>query len=377
MNTIKLSVKRVLILAGLIAMGGKAIAQDAITLHIGDPAPEIKYSKWLKGTPVNSYEDDRLYVLEFWATWCGPCIAAIPHLSELAEKYEDNATFIGVNIWEGHADTSKPYKSYLPKVSRFVNAMGDKMAYNVIMDTNNRFMASNWMNAAGIRGIPSTFVIKEGKIAWIGHPMKLDEILSSIIADTFDVAAFKKERKKGLAASVKRSNKVEAAINAVEDAVAADNFEKAFQLVDEGIEKMPFLGYVLRMKKFNILLKHFDEEKALNYAEEIIKQNDSFLIGTAIQICKKDGLSKEAYLFAANNLKKALEERSFSALYDKLAVAYSKAGNLEAAVEAQQKAVDAAKEEVNDPDFAGRVFDYTITSYEATLDSLRQVLKEK
>ncbi|WP_437918099.1 TlpA family protein disulfide reductase [Sphingobacterium sp. LRF_L2] len=61
-------------------------AQLSDDFVVGDPAPPIRYSKWLKGTPVENYEKGHIYVIECWATWCGPCIAAMPHLSELAKK---------------------------------------------------------------------------------------------------------------------------------------------------------------------------------------------------------------------------------------------------------------------------------------------------
>jgi hypothetical protein len=80
----------------------------------------------------------------------------------IAKKHEKDATVIGVDIWEGAhgSDSSKPYDSYLPKVSKFVKGMGDKMAYNVIMDNNELFMGNNWMKAAGQGGIPCSFIIK-------------------------------------------------------------------------------------------------------------------------------------------------------------------------------------------------------------------------
>ncbi|NII29339.1 AhpC/TSA family protein [Pseudoflavitalea sp. X16] len=351
----------------------EVFAQDSLTLHIGDAAPAIKYSQWLKGTPVTSYDDNRVYVLEFWATWCGPCIAAMPHLSELSDKYKDKATFIGVNVYEKTGD--QPYESSLPAVTRFVNSSANRMRYDVIADNNAQEMANLWLKPAGIGGIPTTFVVSKGKIVWIGHPIKLDSIMDPVIAGTFDVAAFKKDYEVKSVASLKQSNEIKAIFAAVKEAADAKDFKKAFLAVDEGIQKMPILSMVLKGEKFKILLNHFTESEALQYARELNKENKSFASMIAVEICEKEGLSKEAYLYAADSFRSALEGYKFSLLYDKLALAYSKAGDAKAAVEAEEKAVAAAKAEIKDPQFGGRVFDYTITGYEETLNKYKKAVK--
>lgn len=346
---------------------------EGISLHIGDEAPPIKYSKWLKGTPVTTYSDDKLYVLEFWATWCGPCIAAMPHLSDLADKYKDKATFIGVNVFEKTGD--KPYETAIPNVTRFVNSSANRMRYNIVADNNAQDMGNHWLKAAGQHGIPTTFVVQKGMIVWIGHPIKLDSVMDPIIAGTFDVAAFKNDFETKLAASVKSNSEISAIFKVVRDAVTAKDFKKAFDQVDEGIKKVPFLNLVLKAEKFRIMLNNFPEAEALAYAKELSKENKSFASMIATDITDKDSLSKEAYLFAVESWKKTLEEYKYSAIYDKLALAWFKAGENKLAVEAEEKAIAAAKEEVKDPKFAGRVFEYTITDYEQTLTKYKKGIK--
>lgn len=149
------------------------------SLAVGDAAPPLNMSRWVKGEAVAELDPAGTYVVEFWATWCPPCRASIPHLTELAHQYT-NATFIGVNVWERG---EKPADKVLP----FVENMGDQMDYRVAMDTSGQFMAKRWMEAAGQRGIPAAFVVHQGKVAWIGHPMRgLADTLAELASGQFD-----------------------------------------------------------------------------------------------------------------------------------------------------------------------------------------------
>lgn len=360
--------KKLAIILGLMLILGEVIAQQPAALKIGDPAPALKYSKWLKGTPINAFRNDRLYVLEFWATWCGPCIAAMPHLSELSKKFKNEATFIGVDVFEKTGD--KPYESSLPSVIRFVESSTTRMTYDVIADNNAQDMANNWLKPAGIATIPTTFVVHKGKIVWIGHPMELDKVIEPILAGTFDVAAFKKSYES--AGSNDLAKEVTDTFQKINELVATKDFNAAFQLIDEYSLKQPRFAMPLKLERFKILLNNFKEADALDYAKESIKESKNLSGVIAITISNKMGLSKEAYTFAVDNLKQPTPASSQD--FDRLANAQSMAGNFKEALEAQQKAVELAKIEVKDPANAGFIFDYTITDYEKKAEQYKSKL---
>ena len=144
-------------------------------LKIGDDAPELMIDTWVKGSEVGAFEPNHVYVVEFWATWCGPCIRGIPHLTELQEKYENDVTIIGVSTQDSRGNN-------LGSVRQLVNAQGERMDYTVAY-CDSRTTWTNWMSAAGRGGIPSAFLVgPEGKIDWIGHPASIDGALAASVA---------------------------------------------------------------------------------------------------------------------------------------------------------------------------------------------------
>lgn len=182
----------------MITVSAFAQTQQVDTFNIGDPAPAIKVSRWVKGTPVQHFEKGKVYVLDFWATWCAPCRASMPYLSELARKYKDKVTFIGVDVLEDDTLTGPPValwgNALVNKITTFVDSMGDKMDFRVAMDDSN-FMYNHWVKAFSGYGIPTDFVVnRQRKIAWIGNPAKLDSALPKILDNSWDIKKARAKR---------------------------------------------------------------------------------------------------------------------------------------------------------------------------------------
>lgn len=166
---------------------GVCLCMTASATKLGDPAPELSIKEWVKGDAVKIADgkDKKIFVVEFWATWCGPCRESIPHLTELQKKYAGKGVvFVGVSSEES------------AEITKFVKKMGDKMDYIIAVDDEEKTKKA-YMDAFSAPGIPHAFVIdKAGNIAWHGHPMdSMESVLDKLVAGTFDIAAAEKLEK--------------------------------------------------------------------------------------------------------------------------------------------------------------------------------------
>ena len=318
-----------LFVAGLVA--GPAIAQttEPSKLKVGDPAPPLTPGAWLKGEPVAKLETGKVYVVEFWATWCAPCREAMPHLTALAKKHPD-VTFIGQDVFEEDDSVVKP----------FVARVGDDMGYHVAADDKAKVadgaMQTAWLAAAGISTIPTTFLVgRDGKIAWVGHPMELEPVLDQVLAGTYDVKAAAEKEKK--------LNDLQDRVNAAAANKDMDGMLKATKelvALDSGMAE-PVAAF-----EFNVLLKNGRTDDARARAQSL-----STTSGNPVR------LNSVAWLLAgqpqptADDLKiaRVAADRAFDltdhkepAIFDTSARVYAAGKDWDKAVAEQQKAIGLA-----------------------------------
>jgi thiol-disulfide isomerase/thioredoxin len=251
------------------------IAQDS-TLKPGDPAPAFKVGRWIKGAPIPALEKGRVYVVEFWATWCGPCKASIPHLTELAKNYKDKATIIGVDCFERGNDATVD-----AAVDAFVAKMGSQMEYLVCRDSKDLHMQKAWMEAAKKNSIPTAFIVDaSGRIAWIGSPMLLETHLPEVIAGKHDLQANAQkvrleaeEAGKAAKRTMEVNNAYRALAKDLQAARSARNWQELLNLVEKGATATPELRP--RLQNFQFLAtSQLDRGKADGMIAEAIKGTD-------------------------------------------------------------------------------------------------------
>ena len=180
--------------ADVSAVAGRG--QAAKELTVGDKAPALDIEHWLqdgKGyfKPVTDFKPGHVYVIEFWATWCGPCRASMPMLAELQNKYRgQDVQIIGVSnestaliapmMEQEHAEIAKTFGEITS-------------AYSLATDPDNS-VYSDYMDATGSDAIPTAFIVgKKGIVEWFGSPFEMEEPLEQIVEDTWDMEAFKAE----------------------------------------------------------------------------------------------------------------------------------------------------------------------------------------
>lgn len=139
------------------------------------PAPAFSLED-LEGHTVSLADlKGKVVILDFWATWCGPCLNSFPGMKIEVEKYKDDETvqFFFINSWERVKDWKKNASDFIAKTN---------YPFHVLLDTEN-----NAIEAYQVDGIPTKFIIdKNGKIrfksvGFLGSTDKMVEELTLMI----------------------------------------------------------------------------------------------------------------------------------------------------------------------------------------------------
>lgn len=332
---------------------GFAQYNSTVTLRIGDPAPPIKVQTWLRGKPITQFEKGKVYVLDFWATWCGGCIMSFPHISGIAEKYKDRVSFTSIDTKEdieGKVDAVAKVTDFLP------SAWGHQLKLDLAVDGDSDAMWDAWIKPLRRVGLPTTYVIdQEGKIAWVDVNIDhLEWVLDQVLAKKWD-------RNKAAAIMQQRDAVEDMMFKTFrnEDADKKKSYEAMLAGAEAFEKQFPDRKDAVAFYKFMALME-VDKDKVPDVLEQMAADPRSRYINlsdAAYLTLRQEDLSKRTYAAVAKVLERCLQNEypAYNTCgktimdYSSLASAYSKAGDPKRAAEyidyatvvaSQQKALD-------------------------------------
>ena len=323
------------------------VAIPSETLLVGSVAPKLNVEHWVqhgegKLPKITNFEPGKAYVVEFWATTCGPCVQSMPHLAELQTKYADKGLQI-VSISSEPLDVVTSFlENELADASGQKKKIGDiTKAYSLTTDPDGS-SEKDYMLASNQDGIPCAFIVgKDAKIEWMGHPMDMDNILESVLQDKWDRKKYLDEQKlieeiqKTVGGLAKRKKYAEAV--AAIDGYIAKVSDRRIQF---GLYKSKIDLQIRSSAGATAITKSYQELFATCVDEPLFVQDvawsayENFVEGRI--------KNKELIRMAIEAIEKALPQVEGPAkanLFDTIGRLYSAIGETEPAIKAQSQAV--------------------------------------
>ncbi|WP_225248162.1 TlpA disulfide reductase family protein [Mesorhizobium sp. J8] len=211
-----------------------------MALQMESLAPSIKVETWLRGEPLSSFQPGKVYVVSFWATWCGPSVALLLDLVELQEKYKNGGLEVIAIAADEDASSADEART---KLDAWLTDKCSDLNYRIAFDPTGK-MNKFWMEPSFSVGLPTSFVVdRDGRIAFVGPPRQLDEVLPKVLygswraSDEAKAADIERIARNG---AIAREQALRKPINdRFWAAVKLEDWKTALSAIEEGIALVP------------------------------------------------------------------------------------------------------------------------------------------
>lgn len=343
----------VLCFAGFASIPASA---DDGKMTIGSKAPNLDIEHWINDGEgefehTTELKSGRVYVIEFWATWCGPCIRAMPEISKLQQEFrKQNVQIISVS--------DEPLETVNQFVEREVRGeeeltYGDLTSNYCLTTDPDGSVFKDYFLAAGRTGIPCAFIVgKTGQIEWIGHPAQMKQPLEDVVNDNWDRETFAVAYKAKQEAAEKRrklQQTLMVAVRKIQADMESKDFDSAVEKIDALLDDEDFEPFQsnLQSMKNEILILHIGGDKAVEALSSFVEENrNNAMVLNQIawgiyEKHSKEGGVDEAILKGAQAAAEAAAKAAPNngAVLDTLSHLVYANGDVRRALEIQEKAV--------------------------------------
>lgn len=255
----------------ILAMATILVSAQAVPAQplIGDAVPALGGQvTWLHGEASPEFDVGRVYLLDFWATWCPPCYPMIDHLSELQDRYrDDDLVVIGIAVG---TDVGVP----LP---RFLDKEGPRISYAIAAPNDEEELKARLVHPSIMDptdfSLPFVMLVdRQGRLAWTSDPGGGDDdlggVVEAVMEGTFDLAAHAESARRQRALLTETAAELDRAEQLREQGRLAE----AARVLLPAAERLPRKHASVAVSLFQDILCAGEAELAASFGRELLER---------------------------------------------------------------------------------------------------------